>query len=87
MCEGIFLRDLTFIEVGNSTKEENLINFETLRMISNVFRDITKYQQMSYNFEEVPIIQDYLQKAMYLNDQSLQKYSLLCEPSSTMKKQ
>jgi hypothetical protein len=77
----VFLRDLTFIEVGNPDHVNSLLNFDKLRMISVVLKDVIKYQQMCYKFEEVPIIQDYLSKAMKLNDQALLKYSLLCEPS------
>ena len=51
-----------------------------MRMIGNVYRDILKYQQVSYTFETNVIVQDYLEKSMKLTDTQLQKYSLLCEP-------
>jgi hypothetical protein len=69
------------MEVGNQEQLENLVNFDALRMISGVLRDIVKYQQFSYKFERVEVIQDYLSNAMRLDDQALLKYSLLCEPS------
>jgi Ras-specific guanine nucleotide-releasing factor 1 len=78
---GVFLRDLTFVEVGNPDKLDNLINFDKLRMISVVLRDVKKFQQQTYSFEVIPSILDYYQSSVKLNDQALQKYSLLCEAS------
>ena len=33
-------KDLTFIHLGNETNVEDMINFEKLRMIANVIRDL-----------------------------------------------
>lgn len=83
---GVFLRDLTFIEDGNPdfVEDDSLMNFEKMRMISNVLSTIAKYQKVPYNFEPVPVIQDYIINgtAVNLSDSALHKYSLLCEASS-----
>jgi hypothetical protein len=83
---GVFLRDLTFIEDGNPdfVEDDSLMNFEKMRMISNVLSTISKYQKVPYNFEPVPVIQDYIINgtAVNLSDSALHKYSLLCEASS-----
>ena len=33
-------KDLTFINLGNETKVEGMVNFEKLRMLANVIRDL-----------------------------------------------
>jgi len=80
---GMFLRDLTFIEVGNKTYEGNLVNFRKMRMVANQIKEIQKYQQHSYHFERVPVIQDYLTRGMVcLNERALHKLSKLIEPKA-----
>lgn len=86
---GVYLRDLTFIEVGNPSKLENeLTNFDKLRMISLVLKEVLKHQQMHYRFEEVPMVIQYLKQAPKLTEEALHQYSSLCEPTfSSMRKQ
>lgn len=83
---GVFLRDLTFTEDGNPdyVEDDEFLNFEKLRMISGVLSSIAKYQSVPFNFEPVPVIQEYIISgtSVNLNDASLHKYSLLCEASS-----
>lgn len=85
---GVFLRDLTFIEDGNPdfVEDDAFLNFEKMRMLAGVLSTVAKYQQVAYNFEPVPVIQEYIISgtAVNLNDAALHKYSLLCEASSNM---
>ena len=60
--------------------EDNLVNFDKLRMISYVLKDIMTCQYGSYPFEKDSQIQAYLSQAIRLGDSALMKYSLLCEP-------
>ena len=50
---GVFLRDLTFIEVGNPTYHEGkIVNYEKFRMIAAVFNEFTSFQKDKYDFVE-----------------------------------
>jgi hypothetical protein len=83
---GVFLRDLTFIEDGNPdyVEDDQFMNFEKMRMLSGVLSTIAKYQRVPYNFEPVPVVQEYILAGtgVNLSDSALHKYSLLCEASS-----
>lgn len=83
---GVLLRDLTFIEDGNKdfVEDDRFVNFEKLKMVSGVLSIIARFQKVTYNYEEVPVIRDYLRDAMFLDDAALHKYSCLCEPSSNV---
>eukprot|EP01129_Flabellula_baltica_P002708 TRINITY_DN1253_c0_g1_i1.p1 TRINITY_DN1253_c0_g1~~TRINITY_DN1253_c0_g1_i1.p1 ORF type:complete len:573 (-),score=132.49 TRINITY_DN1253_c0_g1_i1:20-1738(-) len=64
---GVYLTDLTFIEDGNSKtliveyKRDDIINFEKMRKVSLIIQNIMLLQQKPYNFEPVPVIQDFLE--------------------------
>lgn len=76
----IYLKDLTFINDGNQSKIENMINFDKLRMMSNRVHDITHLVNKSYSFKEDPIIQNYLAKPPKVDDEKeLKQMSLECE--------
>ena len=50
---GVFLRDLTFLEVGNPDfldEERTQVNFDKYRMISSVLLELKNNQQISYYF-------------------------------------
>lgn len=54
---GIFLTDLTFIEEGNPTTINNLINFQKFRLIYEVIDNIKRFQgNERYNFQHVQVI-------------------------------
>ncbi|ORX80630.1 ras GEF [Anaeromyces robustus] len=76
----IYLKDLTFINDGNQSKVENMINFDKLRMMSNRVHDLTSLIDKSYDFKEDPIIQNYLAKPPKVDDdKELKQMSLECE--------
>jgi len=82
---GLFLRDLTFIEDGNSSYvvAENEINFLKMRMLAKVFKSIDSYQQCKYIFTPVPQIQHYLlERINVISDvDTLYQLSYSCEPT------
>lgn len=76
----IYLKDLTFINDGNQSKVENMINFDKLRMMSNRVHDLTNLIDKEYDFEENPVIQNYLAKPPKVDDdKELKQMSLECE--------
>jgi len=76
----IYLKDLTFINDGNQSKVENMINFDKLRMMSNRVHDLTSLIEKKYDFEENPVIQNYVAKPPKIDDDKiLKQMSLECE--------
>ncbi|KAL2838041.1 ras guanine nucleotide exchange factor domain-containing protein [Aspergillus pseudoustus] len=58
---GLFLKDLVFIEDGNSaTTPEGLINFSKYTMLASTAHELQGFQQASYNLTPVPELQEYL---------------------------
>lgn len=69
---GVFLRDLTFIEIGNPTyldKKKEMINYDKFRMLAAVLEDIRKYQQIPYSFEPLDDVQTALRVSMQTLDE------------------
>ncbi|KAI9362529.1 ras guanine nucleotide exchange factor domain-containing protein [Zopfochytrium polystomum] len=58
----IYLKDLTFINDGNPSNVEGMINFDKLRMMGNRVKDITSFAKVGYKFEPNPAIQNYVGK-------------------------
>lgn len=63
---GVYLTDLTFIEDGipSCIKKTNLINFAKRAKTAEVIRDIQQYQNVPYQLQPVPELQDYILKNM-----------------------
>ncbi|KAJ3359560.1 hypothetical protein HDU91_004897 [Kappamyces sp. JEL0680] len=61
---GVFLTDLTFLDLGNPDflPESHFINFEKRRKVYQLIREIQKYQQVPYDFQAVPQIQEFMKK-------------------------
>lgn len=58
---GVYLTDLTFIEDGiPSHTPSNLINFNKRAKTAEVIRDIQQYQNVPYQLQPVPDLQDYI---------------------------
>lgn len=51
-------------------------------MLAHVFRQVIKFQQTSYAFQEVPQLQKILTSGLFVmhTDRELYKYSNTCEP-------
>lgn len=86
---GVYLRDLTFTEIGNPTYlDENLkiINYEKFRMLSDIILDFKKYQQVLYHFEPVIQIQTMLRYSIPTMDEDEQyQISISLEPLTKKK--
>lgn len=79
----MYLTDLTFIEDGHPDyldDKPNFINFIKCRQLAVVIQDIQQYQQKSYSFRDVAVIQQYLLKLEHKNDDELYALSLKLEP-------
>lgn len=87
---GVYLTDLTFIEDGNSDylkvkcDRDNIINFDKLRKVAAVIKDIDIYKQTPYNFNSVDAIQNFLANLKPLDDDELYKISRTVEPPGTI---
>jgi len=78
---GIFLRDLTFMDVGNPGKIGEYINFEKIYMTSRILRDIQTYQRTPYHFDDDEL-QPHLRRLLAMPEELLYKHSQTIEPSS-----
>merc|ERR1712063_118386 len=80
---GVFLRDFTFIDVGNrDSLEDGTANYEKMQMIATVMKDFRKYQAVQYLFPVSPEIRNYLLNISSLEENSLFKFSTNCESPS-----
>ncbi|GAB7339223.1 hypothetical protein MBLNU457_5880t1 [Dothideomycetes sp. NU457] len=63
---GVYLTDLTFIEDGipSIIKKTDLINFAKRAKTAEVISDIQQYQNVPYQLQPVPELQDYILKNM-----------------------
>lgn len=84
---GVYLTDLTFTEDGNADYlrvqdgRGDIINFEKMRRVAVVIKDICTYQQTPYNFERVPMIYDFFAGDLpFEDDQALYGRSRILEP-------
>ena len=78
---GVFLKDLTFVEDGNSTFfDSNKVNFTKLTMISEIVNQIQRFQA-KYAFTEIPAITEW-----FLNYKVTYPHSLSSFPSNSFSK-
>lgn len=78
---GIYLQDLIFIDEGNQTTTENgFLNFDKFRQISAVFQRIKESQKISYPFEQVAFVQEFISKAPSMTDDDFYELSIQLEP-------
>ncbi|KAJ3284418.1 hypothetical protein HDU79_008232 [Rhizoclosmatium sp. JEL0117] len=76
----IYLKDLTFMNDGNSKMVEGMINFEKLRMMGNRVKDIVSLVAVEYKGAAMPHIQNYIAKPpVEKNMAKLKEMSLECE--------
>lgn len=83
---GIFLRDLTFTDVGNPVKINQmgaeLINFEKIYMTSRILKDVQMFQRTPYTFDEDESLQPLLRRLLAMPEEMLYKHSQLAEQSA-----
>ena len=74
---GIFLRDLTFIDVGNQpTLPNDMPNFERICLLGQVIDQIQFHQQMPYLFQSLDGLQNSLKDLPSFDEESLIHQSL-----------
>ncbi|EEB93414.1 hypothetical protein MPER_07931 [Moniliophthora perniciosa FA553] len=62
---GVFLSTLQFIQDGNPDNlPGNLINFKKRQKASEVINDIKRWQAHSFNYQNVPVIRDYIEESL-----------------------
>jgi len=77
----IYLKDLTFMNDGNDSKVNGMINFDKLRMMTKRVKDISKLVDYEYKKIETNIIlQNYISHLMVQDLKKLKEKSLECEP-------
>ena len=79
---GAFLSDLNMVEEGNADflHRKDIINFEKMRRRAFVMVEMLQYQQTPYNFLPETKIQSFLSKIERIEDITIYKLSLECEP-------
>jgi len=83
---GVHLQDLTFIEDGNTSLVDGLINFSKLTLVNgNVLAKIVMFQQTAYNLVTVPIVRALLENLPQLDEDTMYKLSLEREPRNATK--
>ena len=82
---GVFLTDLTFIEIGNSDylSGTHYINFSKRFMVYNLIKDIQNYQNRTYKIDKKEAVYDFLaslENQKLMNEDELYGMSLSFEP-------
>eukprot|EP01105_Mastigella_eilhardi_P008336 TRINITY_DN2028_c0_g1_i2.p1 TRINITY_DN2028_c0_g1~~TRINITY_DN2028_c0_g1_i2.p1 ORF type:complete len:1497 (+),score=442.67 TRINITY_DN2028_c0_g1_i2:24-4493(+) len=78
---GLYQTDMTFIEDGNKTFVDDLVNFAKCRLLATVILEIQQYQQAPYNIEPHPIIREWLMHlGLEVSEDTAFKQSLIIEP-------
>jgi len=77
----IYLKDLTFMNDGNESKVNGMINFDKLRMMAKRVKDISKLVNFSYsNIQSDTTLQNYISHPMVKDLKDLKNASLAIEP-------
>jgi len=82
----IYIKDLTFMNDGNESKIDGMINFDKLRMMANRVKDISKL--VDYEYENINVdseLQNYISHPMVEGDALLMEKSLKLEPRDAKK--
>lgn len=80
---GVILKDLTFIQDGNDDYlEEGVINFDKMRMVSEIVRKVQAWQHLKFPFQPVEPIQRMVGEDLFVmkTDKALYHQSYLLEP-------
>jgi len=75
---GIILSDLTTAEEIPDTKDNGHINFEKMRVLAKVFREIEVHQQVHFNFVPLSFIEEYLNNLQPKSEAELYELSKQC---------
>jgi len=81
---GVTLRDITFIEEGNSDfvgdSKEGMINLDKLMMKGGVIAEIRQFQFQRFTLDRMDGMQDFFDHMNVLPEEELIEMSLRCEP-------
>ena len=78
---GVYQTDLTFIEEGNPTMCDGLVNWKKCRLQASIIVEIQTYQQSPYSYFPVPWIKDYFLNLEPRNDDNeMWNASITIEP-------
>ena len=64
ISEGVYLRDLTFIEDGNPDKIGSNINFQKIKLMGSIIQEVQAFQKYRYNFQKKNTILQFLKRAL-----------------------
>ncbi|KAL4907938.1 hypothetical protein BDW74DRAFT_148268, partial [Aspergillus multicolor] len=78
---GLFLKDLIFIEDGNSalTPDERLINFSKYSMLASMIHTVQRFQEAGYCLQPVPELQEYLATELQQSTDLQKMWDKSCE--------
>eukprot|EP01130_Rhizamoeba_saxonica_P009876 TRINITY_DN4029_c0_g2_i1.p2 TRINITY_DN4029_c0_g2~~TRINITY_DN4029_c0_g2_i1.p2 ORF type:complete len:686 (+),score=141.66 TRINITY_DN4029_c0_g2_i1:58-2115(+) len=88
---GVYLTDLTFVEDGNpnylevDTHEEDIVNFEKMRRVAGVIKEILENKSVAYRFEEVETIYDIVSNMETMDENEQYQRSLEIESRASVK--
>ena len=84
---GGFLTELTFLDESPDflDKEKKIINANKIKIMSNILRQISYFQQFSYDISPVVSVQGYFRGIQALNEKQIFELSLKAEPKETKK--
>jgi len=83
---GVYLSDIIGVFEGNPDtieKKHTLINFTKRQLLTNIIRQIIKFQKAKYNLIPVTLIQNYLSNAFIMEEEELYNESIAREDRST----
>lgn len=82
---GVFLRDLTVIELANPDRLENqMLYFEKLSLTASLIRQISTYQNLPTLYEVNTPLQSYLASLAVLSEEALYRQSTELEPATAL---
>eukprot|EP00743_Colponemidia_sp_Colp-15_P009148 GILK01009982.1.p1 GENE.GILK01009982.1~~GILK01009982.1.p1 ORF type:complete len:898 (+),score=183.75 GILK01009982.1:127-2820(+) len=79
----VFLKDLFMIDDTLPNELRGMVNFYKHRKISDLIDKIRTYQKVSYPFQRVPVLAEYLQSIRMVSEEELFQMSKLREPTVT----
>jgi len=84
---GMYLKDLTFIEDGNSTftdKQEQVVNWDKMRMLAAKFSEMQQFQDTNFAFLRVEKLQDFITARVKRQETGKSKESVLYQMSQCL---
>jgi hypothetical protein len=76
----VHLRDILFIELGNSREDKSVINYEKTLLFGNALSKLCYFQRHPYSIVRNAELHRYLSALEFLNEEQLHARSLQCRP-------